>query len=94
MQYRSDHMSANSEKPGLGVLVAAVMLPWVSAVYLLSAMVSDTLYLHGRISPDSNLYRSLLVLYRPLVAVKTSFPVIDRGVERWRFRLFEHPKNH
>ena len=85
-------MSFNSEKLGRGVHAAAVMLPWVSALYLLSAMVSDTLFLHGRISPDSTLYRSLIVFYRPLVAVKTSFPVIDHEVEQLRLRLFEHPR--
>ena len=86
-------MSSDSEKPSLNALLAWLMIPGIFVVYLFSAMVSDTLYLHGKISPNSTVYRALIVFYRPLVAVKTKFPEIDRTVERWRLRLFESSKN-
>jgi hypothetical protein len=85
-------MNSDSEQPSLNALLASLAVPAILVAYLLSAMVADTLFLHGKISPDSTVYRALIVVYRPLVAVKTSFPEIDRGVERWRLRLFESSK--
>ena len=87
-------MNSESENPSLNALLVSLMIPGILAAYLFSAMVSDTLDLHGKISPNSTIYRALIVFYRPLVAVKTSFPEIDHGVERWRLRLFESSKNH